>query len=460
MPITKRKKAARRFLPAALMAALWLLALATLFPAPAAGFDRETPVVRAVRAYGPAVVNVGSRQEVRRSPFHGFRMDPFFDRFFRDFFEPDPRERYERANLGSGVIIDGDGGLILTNAHVAAGAGAIIVTLQDEREFDARIAGMDAASDLALLQIDTEQPLPEMKMGDSNDLMIGETVIAIGNPFGFSHTVTTGVVSAVNRSIRTEDRVYHNFIQTDASINPGNSGGPLLDINGELIGINTAIYAKAQGIGFAIPINSAKRIIADLIEYGEVIPGWLGLIVQELDFRVARYMNLPRGIGGVVVKTVETGGPAEKAGIRSGDILLTVKGRPVASVPDYRVILRSIPSGETVGLTVWRDGEKKTLQARTAVFPADRIDELAFQLFGIRAKDHPKIRGIVISQVKPGSHLAEIGVRPGDVIRAIDDAPVEGMADFKKTVVKYRNRSSAVVLLQRKDRAYYITVNL
>ena len=446
------------------MAALWLLTLATLFPAPAAGFDRETPVVRAVRVYGPAVVNVGSRHEVRRRPFPGFRMDPFFDQFFRDFFEPDPRERYERANLGSGVIIDGDGGLILTNAHVAAagagGAGAITVTLQDEREFDARIAGMDAASDLALLQIDTEQPLPEMKMGDSDDLMIGETVIAIGNPFGFSHTVTTGVVSAVNRSIRTEDRVYHNFIQTDASINPGNSGGPLLDINGELIGINTAIYAKAQGIGFAIPINSARRIVADLIEYGEVIPGWLGLIVQELDFRLARYLNLPRDIGGVVVKEVEPGSPAETAGLRSGDILLTVKGRPVASVPDYRVALRSIPSGETVGLTVWRDGKKRTLRARTAVFPADRVDELAFRLFGIRAKDHPKIRGVVISEVKPGSHLAEIGVRPGDVIRAIDDDPIESLADFKKMVVKYRNRSSAVVLLRRKDRAYYITVNL
>ncbi len=466
MPIlNRRKRAAPRQCPApiAFMAALWLLALPVAFPVPSAGFNRETPVVRAVRTYGPAVVNVGSRQAVHRNPFPGFRMDPFFEEFFRDFFEPGQREPYRRNSLGSGVIIDGEKGLILTNAHVVAGAGsadAITVTLQDEREFDARVTGMDAASDLALLQIETEQPLPEMTMGDSDHLMIGETVIAIGNPFGFSHTVTTGVVSARNRSIRTEDRIYHNFIQTDASINPGNSGGPLLDINGELIGINTAIYAKAQGIGFAIPINSAKRIIADLIEYGEVIPGWLGLIVQELDFRLARYANLPRGTGGVVIKAVEAGSPARKAGLQSGDILLSVDGRALASVADYRMAMRTIPSGETVRLTVWRAGREQTLQARTKTFPPDRVDDLARQLFGIRAKDHPNLNGIVITDVERGSHLAGIGVRPGDVIRALDDTPIRNMADFRKTVVKYRNRSSAVVLLQRKDRAYYITVNL
>ncbi len=439
-----------------------LLILPVLLPAPAAGFERETPVVRAVRQDGPAVVNVGSRYEIRRSPFPGFRMDPLFESFFRDFFDPHMAEREERNSLGSGVIIDGRKGLILTNAHVVAGAGeadAITVTLQDEREFDARVAGMDAASDLALLQIETEQPLPEMKMGDSDDLMIGETVIAIGNPFGFSHTVTTGVISALNRSIRTENRVYHNFIQTDASINPGNSGGPLLNINGELIGINTAIYAKAQGIGFAIPIDSAKRIIADLIEYGEVIPGWLGLIVQELDFRLARYLNLPRGVAGVVIEEVEPGSPAEAAGLESGDILLTLAGRTMASVPDYRMALRAFPSGERVRLTIWRGGRKATFHARTETFPEERIPDLILRLFGIRAEDHPDVRGIVITEVRRGSHLAAIGVQPGDVIRAVDDVPVAGMADFRKAVVKYRNRSSAVILLQRKDRAYYITVN-
>lgn len=453
----------RRRRAALLFATLWLLVHPFFFPDPSAGSNRETPVVRAVRADGPAVVNVGSRYEIRRSPFPGFRMDPLFESFFRDFFEPDMRKRQERSSLGSGVIIDGRKGLILTNAHVVAGAGqadAITVTLQDERQFDARVAGMDAASDLALLQILTDQPLPEMKMGDSDDLMIGETVIAIGNPFGFSHTVTTGVISALNRSIRTEDRVYHHFIQTDASINPGNSGGPLLNINGELIGINTAIYAKAQGIGFAIPINSAKRIIADLVEYGEVIPGWLGLIVQELDFRLARYMDLPRDIGGVVAKEVESDSPAEKAGLESGDILLSMAGRKIASVPDYRMALRAFPSGEAVGLTIWRSNKQQTLSARTATFPSDRIPDLIHRLFGIKANDHPSAKGIVITEVKKGSHLAGIGVRPGDLIRAIDDAPIGNMSDFGKTAVKYRNRSSAVVLLQREDRAYYITVNL
>ncbi len=195
------------------------------------------------------------------------------------------------TSLGSGVIIDGEKGLILTNAHVIQKAGTIKVVLQDEREFEARIVGADPDSDLAVLKIDSKDRLPAIKMGNSDDLMIGETVIAIGNPFGFSHTVTTGVISAINRSIRAQDRVYHDFIQIDASINPGNSGGPLLNINGDLIGINTAIYAKAQGIGFAIPIGKARKIISDLIQYGEVIHAWIGITVQNMDETLNRYLD-------------------------------------------------------------------------------------------------------------------------------------------------------------------------
>ena len=259
-------------------------------------------MVRAVRKVSPAVVNISSEYEVRKqvSPFSGYRMDPFFDSFFKDFFDPGNERRYTRNSLGSGVIIDGQRGFILTNAHVVEKTGTIRVVLNDQEEYAAQVVGADPDSDLAVLRIESKTPLPAIDMGDSDNLMIGETVIAIGNPFGFSHTVTTGVISALNRSFRIDDRVFQDFIQTDASINPGNSGGPLLNINGELVGINTAIYAKAQGIGFAIPINKAKRIINDLIRYGEVIPAWIGITVQDIDKRLAKYLKMQEA-GGVLV---------------------------------------------------------------------------------------------------------------------------------------------------------------
>ena len=257
--------------------------------------QRENAVVKAVRKVSPVVVNISSESEVRKrvNPFSGFAMDPHFESFFRDFFDHGFERQYKRTSLGSGVIIDGKRGFILTNEHVILKTGTITVVLKDGREFDAQIVGTDPDSDLAVLRISSKEPLPDIEMGDSDDLMIGETVFAIGNPFGFSNTVTTGVISAINRSIRTDDVVYHDFIQTDASINPGNSGGPLLNINGNLVGINTAIYAKAQGIGFAIPINKAKRIVSDLIRYGEVIPAWIGITVQDLDADLARYLKHP-----------------------------------------------------------------------------------------------------------------------------------------------------------------------
>ena len=305
--------------------------------------NRETAVVKAVRDVSPAVVNISSAYEVRKrtSPFSGFGLNPFFDEFFRDFFDPRFERRQQNTSLGSGVIIDGKKGLILTNAHVIQKTGTIKVVLQDEREFEARIVGADPDSDLAVLKIDSKDRLPAIKMGSSEDLMIGETVIAIGNPFGFSHTVTTGVISAVNRSIRAQDRVYHDFIQIDASINPGNSGGPLLNINGDLIGINTAIYAKAQGIGFAIPIGKARKIISDLIQYGEVIQAWIGITVQNMDESLARYLEVP-GNKGVVIKTVEPKSPAKKAGMQESDIILFLDNKKINSIDDYKSVTKSI----------------------------------------------------------------------------------------------------------------------
>jgi len=453
-----------------------LLGICSLLLLPAAQsmgyeFDRETPVVMAVRKVSPAVVNISSAVQVRKrtSPFSGFGMNPFFDEFFRDFFDPRLESQREYTSLGSGVIIDGQKGLILTNAHVIQKTGIIKVVLKDEREFEARMVGTDPDSDLAVLKIDSDKPLPAITMGSSDDLMIGETVIAIGNPFGFSHTVTTGVISAIDRSIRADDRVYHNFIQIDASINPGNSGGPLLNINGDLIGINTAIYAKAQGIGFAIPISKARKIISDLIQYGEVIQAWIGITVQDIDEKLARYLKMP-DIKGVIVTSVEPESPAQRAGLKEGDIILSIDNQKMASTDDYQTIARSLAAGNKMEAEILRNGQEKTVHVNTRVFPVEMADDLAYRILGIQvedltAKNRRRYRisariGVVISEIKKNSYLAGIGARPGDVIRQIDDYQIENSEDFKKAIIKFRNKNSMVLLLQRGDQGYYITVTL
>ena len=452
---------------------LILLVLALAFSRPGWGLnsERESPVVRAVRKVRPAVVNISSSYEIRKrgNPFSGFGMDPFFEEFFRDFFDPRFERRQQSTSLGSGVIIDGKRGFILTNAHVIERSGNIKVMLDDEREFEAKIVGADPDSDLAVLQIDSPDPLPSIEMGSSDDLMIGETVIAIGNPFGFSQTVTTGVISAVDRSIRTEGRVYLDFIQIDASINPGNSGGPLLNINGDLIGINTAIYAKAQGIGFAIPINKAKKIISDLIQFGEVIQTWIGITVQNLDKTLAGYLKVPDKKG-VMVKALEPASPASKAGLKEGDIILAIGNKKIGSVQEYWSIKKTYAAGDTLKAQIWRDGETKTVSIKSRVFPMEMAEDLAFRLLGIRTEDlSPQNRknyqilvgqGVVISEIDGRSELARIGARPGDVIRQIDDETIADKNDFKKAIVKCRQKPSVVVLLQRGDQGYYITIKL
>jgi Do/DeqQ family serine protease len=452
---------------------LLLLLLVPVFAPPGWGLnsERESPVVKAVRKVSPAVVNISSSHEVRKraNPFSGFGMDPFFEEFFKDFFDPRFESRRRSTSLGSGVIIDGQRGFILTNAHVIERSGNIKVVLEDEREFGAKIVGADPDSDLAVLQIDSPNRLPSIEMGSSDDLMIGETVIAIGNPFGFSHTVTTGVISAVDRSIRTDERVFLDFIQIDASINPGNSGGPLLNINGDLIGINTAIYAKAQGIGFAIPINKAKKIISDLIQFGEVIQTWIGISVQNLDKKLAGYLKVP-GKKGVMVKALEPDSPASSAGLKEGDIILAIGNKKIASVQDYWSVKKTYAAGDTLKTKIWRNGKIETLAIKSRVFPLEMADDLALRLMGIRVEDlTPETReyygiavrqGVVITEIDGRSDLAKIGARPGDVIRQIDDTAIASKDDFKKAIVKYRQRRSVVILLQRGDQGYYITLKL
>jgi len=434
-------------------------------------YSRENAVVRAVRLASPVVVNISSEIGVRKrvNPFARRGRDSFFDSIFRDLFDPRYEQQYKRTSLGSGVIIDGNRGFILTNAHVIAKSGTITVVLRDEREFEAHIVGADPDSDLAVLRISSQEPLPAIAMGNSDDLMIGETVIAIGNPFGFSNTVTSGVISALNRSIRTEDRVLQDFIQTDASINPGNSGGPLLNVTGELIGINSAIYEDAQGIGFAIPINKAKRIVSDLIRYGEVIQAWIGMSVQDIDVGLAQYLQATK-IKGVLITDVVSIGPAKQEGIREGDILLSVGSRTIETAEEYRLAMKAYAEGDTLPLQLWRNGEELKVSLKATRFPPELAPALAFRLYGIRVAALPEgtalrlggrpAGGVAISELHPNAYLAQIGARPGDIIRQIDEISTSSPAEFDKAVVKYRHKRSVVILLQRGNHAYHITIRL
>lgn len=434
-------------------------------------YNRENAVVKTVRRVGPTVVNISSEYEVQQqsNPFNSFGRDPLFDSFFRDFFDHGYNRREKQTNLGSGVIIDGRRGFILTNAHVITRAGTITVTLMDERQFKARVVGADPDSDLAVLKIDSKGTLPDIQMSRSDDLLIGETVIAIGNPFGFSHTVSTGVISAINRSVRTDSRTFHDFIQIDAPINPGNSGGPLLNINGDLIGINTAIYADARGIGFAIPINKARRIVADLIAYGEVIQAWIGLLVQDLNRQLIEYYKIPSGKG-VIVESVTAKGPADRAGIKTGDIITKINNRPVPSNSAFQDIMRGVSAGQTIRVHLKHRDKFLSVSVNAKVFPPEQALDLAKRLLGVsveklsaetrRQYRIPADSGVVITELRNGTYLARIGAGPGDVIRQIDDFEINNVEDFKAAVVKFRRKKSVVLLLQRGNRGYYITVTL
>ncbi len=427
---------------------------------------RETPVVRAVRQASPAVVNISTEIQARgTNPFAG--LNPFFEDFFRDFFRDLPGARRTERSLGSGVVVRPDG-TILTNEHVIANAARITVTRATGETYEARLVGADRRTDLAVLRVEAGEDLPHIRMGTSADLMIGESVIAIGNPFGLSHTVTTGVVSALNRTIRgRNDRVYTDFIQTDAAINPGNSGGPLLNIQGELVGINSAIYQKAEGVGFAIPVDKARRIMDNLIAYGRVHRAWLGLQVQDVDPALARYLGL-EGRGGVVVSRVFPGSPADDAGLDGGDLLLAVDGRRIDDRETFFERLAGYTAGSRLNLRVRRKGKERTVEVSAREISREYAVRLGQTWLGLQVAPNSRdearrrglatARGLVITGVVRRSAAAEAGLEANDVIRQVNGTPVDDLDAYGRTVLAASQHGTVVLVVQRGRTAYYVTL--
>jgi Do/DeqQ family serine protease len=431
-------------------------------PQGAQGSLRRTPIVAAVEKVSPAVVNISTVMRERVNPFFPFHGQDFFKDFFPDIFS----QQHTRSSLGSGLIIDGAKGQVVTNYHVVARATEIKVITSDQKEYMARVIGSDPRSDLAVLQIEKAQTLPEARLGKSDDLMIGETVIAIGNPFGLSHTVTTGVVSAIDRSVRAEEQVYRHFIQTDASINPGNSGGPLLNIEGEIIGINTAIYQKAQGIGFAIPVNKVRRVVNELLRAGEVRLPWIGVEVQELTPDLKRAFQLSDHMGGILVSDVAQGSPAEQADLRRGDVLTRIHNIPLKEISDYRDALSEFAPGEQVRVGFIRKGQERSVSVQPTVFPPERAVELFYRRTGIQARDLDKKTmqeyglngGVMVEKVRKDSEAGRIGLQPGDLILKVNDSPVVNLEEFKKAVSRSHHQPSITVLVRRGPYGYSLTL--
>jgi len=419
-------------------------------------FLRRSTTVDVVERIGPSVVSITTERVVAgASPFQRTG-NPFFDSFFRDHFERRAPETIE--SLGSGVLIDGDGH-ILTNEHVVGRASRIIVSLPDGTEFDASVIGADPNNDIAVLRAETDEDLPWISPATSSDLMVGESVIAIGNPFGLSSTVTTGVISALNRSVRAQDRVYHGFLQTDASINPGNSGGPLVNSAGELIGINTAVYNGGQGIGFAIPIDVAKRVVDALLEHGEVAPVWMGLDFQDLNPELRAVMDMPPGVSGALVNRVRKDSPAAKAKLRRGDVVMRLDGQPVDSAQYFFEKLETSVDGQKVALTVWRNGKERTIEVVLEEIPPQHVAKLAQEIMGLELEPNPA-GGFVVRSVRDGSGAARIGFQSGDLLLGINGESLTDDDALRRSILNLRGLSHALVVVQRGANRYHVTIPL
>lgn len=461
---------------------------ATMAAVPAGSLPDFTELVEKV---GPAVVNISTTQKIKRKrvmPPPGREMpelpedSPFGD-LFRHFFgdeEGGPNE-FNSQSLGSGFVIDASGH-ILTNYHVVKDATEIVVRLNDRRELKAKVLGGDARSDIALLKVDATN-LPVLKLGNSEKVKVGEWAMAIGSPFGFDHSVSVGVVSAIGRSLPSEN--YVPFIQTDVAINPGNSGGPLFNLQGEVIGINSQIYTRSggfMGLSFAIPVNVAMDVVKQLKEKGKVTRGWLGILIQDVNRELAESFGMEKPMGAAVLRVIDDS-PAEKAGFKVGDVVTEFDGKTIRHSSDLPLAVGSTPIGKKAKVKVIRDGKPLNLTVKIAELPAEEqiagqfknnnggggddkpveVDRLGMSIEELsteqRAREEVKKGGVIVSKVEEGVAL-DAGVRKGDVILKINNQDIKDVAHFRELVAGLPKGKSVPVLIQRRRAPLYLPLKI
>lgn len=433
----------------------------------------EQAFINVVEKTRPSVVYI-EVESVVQSSISG---DPLFEDFLKRFFGEVPREYQQKiSGQGSGIIVDSDG-YVITNNHVVDGAQKITITLLDGRKFSANIVGQDSATDLAVLKLQKAQNLPTATLGDSSTLSVGQWAIAIGNPFGLDHTVTVGIISATGRSGlafggSSGGPVYQDFIQTDASINFGNSGGPLCNIRGEVIGVNSAINAMGQGIGFAIPINIAKKVYQDLVKKGKVVRGWLGVYNQDIDPELQTKLGLPDQEG-VLVAGVIAGSPAEKVAIREGDVIRAIDGRKTQSSNDLMIIVAGIEPGTKVKISLLREGKEIVVEPTIGERPAEEIlaggqapgliapwrgitiSRITSDL--VKRYSLPSVEGVVIIGIEPNSPASAGELKEGDIILQINRTNISNLEDFV-SASRQVNSDEQVILRVRRGQGYFFRV--
>lgn len=448
--------------------------------APRTGTSREEVAISALPSFSglvkrlkPAVVNISTTSVVVRRPLLPPFDSPFWEdplgELFKKFFGEIPPRKYSRRGLGSGFIISPDG-YVVTNNHVVDKAQDIEVVLEDESKYKAKVVGKDPKTDIALLKIEAKRELPYLTFGDSDSLEIGDWVLAIGNPFGLGHTVTAGIVSAKARYLGLG--AYDDFIQTDAPINPGNSGGPLFNLNGDVVGVNTAIVAQGQGIGFAIPSNLAKNVVEQLKKTGRVVRGWLGAYLQEFTPEIAEGLGIPYRPG-ILVADVTPGSPAERGGLQRGDIIVSIDGKETSRITDVTMLAASSVPGTELKLGIIRGGESKEIKVVLGEYPEEIQsvrEERMSEALGIKVEElTPEIAkrrglamdsGLVISEVTEGSLAARAGLRKGDIILEINRTPVSTKSDFIREVEKFEPGTSNLFLIRRNDNTLYVALRL
>ncbi|UCF91908.1 MAG: DegQ family serine endoprotease [Desulfobacterales bacterium] len=433
---------------------------------------------RLAEKISPAVVNIRTVKTLKGGGpvFRHFNRGPWekdqpFKDFFERFFGDEMQREFKQPSLGSGFIIDKDG-YVVTNNHVIEDADQIKVRLKNEEEYDAEIIGRDPNTDLALIKIKSARDLPVIPLGDSDQIKVGQWVVAIGSPFGLEHTVTAGIVSAKGRVIGSGP--YDDFIQTDASINPGNSGGPLVNLQGEVVGINAAIIASGQGIGFAIPVNLAKGILAQLKDQGEVTRGWLGVAIQDLSPDMADYYGL-KDKKGVFVADVFKGDPADVAGIQTGDIIFEVNGQRVKTSRELTGLIAGIGVGEKVSIKAWREGREKTFEAQISKRDGEKIaatgrsrekEEAGEEELGLRVSDlTPEIAqrfnlgettGVIVIGVESGSKAAQAGMQIGDIIKEINHQATSTVKAYAGVLGKIKAGEAVQMFIWRKNAGFLV----